>query len=252
MPAFAGVTSREEPLDLGDITKNSWALSGYLSPGEVQHYKFTIDKATTAASPNTERFYMGLYVPGAGVPGFRYYVAIFGLGENLECDRWGDGWGRRRELAEAPAADLAHDTHSHGRALAHPRLPVHRHTSDDTTWLAPSDALLPVEVEGPPEEVMPVDYHNTAERLIFIADEVLAVALDRPPRLLGLHRCPLACMLTARFDTRALPTGDRPPDQVRALLAHPLPPARLVHRSLPPQRRVPHRRLVICSRRAFR
>ena len=29
MPAFAGTTSREQPLDLGDITKNSWALSGY-------------------------------------------------------------------------------------------------------------------------------------------------------------------------------------------------------------------------------
>ena len=66
MPAFAGVTSREEPLDLGDITQNSWAITGTLSPGEVQHYKFSIASATTTSSPSTERFHMGLYVPGMG------------------------------------------------------------------------------------------------------------------------------------------------------------------------------------------
>ena len=69
MPAFAGTTSREEPLDLGDITSNSWALTGQLSPGEVQHYKFTIAQGTTASSPATQSFHMGLYVPGAGEDG---------------------------------------------------------------------------------------------------------------------------------------------------------------------------------------
>lgn len=158
MPAFAGTTSRVEPLDLGDITKNSWALTGTLSPGEVQHYKFTIADATPTTS--TDRFYMGLYVPGAGEDDFRFYVAIFGLGSETECERWGDGWGRRRLVEPA----------MHGRALVHPKLPVHRKTSDGTTWLAASDTSLPVEVVGNGTEDLPVDYNNTAERLIFIAD----------------------------------------------------------------------------------
>lgn len=158
MPAFTGSTTRENPHDLGDITKNSWALTNTLSPGEVQHYKFTIDGPTTSTSNEKERFYMGLYVPWNGEPDFRFYVAVFGLHANTVCDRWGDGWGRRQL-----------DTSMHGRKLAHPVLPVHRYTSDGTTWLAPSDVELPVSVVGDSGS-LPVDYNNTAERLIFIAD----------------------------------------------------------------------------------
>lgn len=54
MPAFAGSTSRESPADLGDITKNSWAISGELSPGEVKHFSFTVASATTPTSKETE------------------------------------------------------------------------------------------------------------------------------------------------------------------------------------------------------
>ena len=39
MPAGAGSGTREEPVDLGDTTTNSWALTGELNPGEVKHYK---------------------------------------------------------------------------------------------------------------------------------------------------------------------------------------------------------------------
>ena len=168
MPAFAGTTSREEPLDLGDITKNSWAIAGTLSPGEVQHYKFTVESATTAASTSVERFFMGLYVPGQGEDGFRYYVAIFGLHADTVCERWGDGWGRRLEEATPRGAAAPH-----GRALSHPPLAVHRMTSDDTTWLAASDTLLPSAIVGMSNETLPAgtpDYHDAANRLIFIAD----------------------------------------------------------------------------------
>ena len=151
MPAFAGTTSRQDPLDLGDITKNSWALSGTLSPGEVQHFKFTIDGTVTGSKG---RFHMGLYVPGEGED-FRFYVAIFGLNADTECERWGDGWGRR--LQER-------------RRLVHPPLPVHRNTSDGTTWLAGSDTYLPSVVIGDGDEDLPVNYTNPDERLIFIAD----------------------------------------------------------------------------------
>lgn len=91
----------------------------------------------------------------------RFYVAIFGLPAATECERWGDGWGRRRLEAQGV---------SHGRALAHPRLPVHRFTSDNTTWLADSATLLPSTVVGDGTEGYPVDYMDTSNRLIFIAD----------------------------------------------------------------------------------
>jgi len=48
-------------------------------------------------------------------------------------------------------------------------------------WLAPSDALLPVEVEGPEGEDMPVDYHDETARLIFIADEATDLPIKFEP-----------------------------------------------------------------------
>lgn len=62
------------------------------------------------------------------------------------------------------------DSHPHGRGLSHPPLPVHRYTSDGTTWLADSGTLLPSVVVGDGTEGYPVDYLNTTERLLFIAD----------------------------------------------------------------------------------
>lgn len=108
---------------------------------------------------------MGLYVPGYGQDDFRFYVAIFGLAADTQCERWGDGWGRRLEGEEVSA------TVRRGRALAHPRLPVHRYTSDGTTWLADSyTSLIPPAVVGNGDEGYPVNYTDPASRLVFIAD----------------------------------------------------------------------------------
>jgi hypothetical protein len=52
-PAGAGDGTRSNPVDLGDVTKNSWALTGSLDPGAVKHYKFTIDGPTTSAMAKT-------------------------------------------------------------------------------------------------------------------------------------------------------------------------------------------------------
>ena len=97
MPAGAGSGTRDEPVDLGDPTVNSWALTGTMEPGQVKHYKFTIPDSAVAASRTVDRFYMGMYVPGAGEPDFRFYVAVFGMKSDTNCERWGDGWGRRRQ-----------------------------------------------------------------------------------------------------------------------------------------------------------
>ena len=118
-------------------------------------------------SPQGDRFYMGMYVPGEGQDDFRFYVAIFGLREDTVCERWGDGWGRRLATAEAEPFTQPPSR----RSLLHPPLAVHRKTADGTSWLAASDEYLPEQVVGPVgEEGVPVDYHDTSDRLIFIAD----------------------------------------------------------------------------------
>ena len=54
-PAGAGAGTRTDPVDLGDVTLNSWALTGTLTPGDVKHYKFTINGPTTDTTPEAHR-----------------------------------------------------------------------------------------------------------------------------------------------------------------------------------------------------
>ena len=107
MPTTARSQNRDKPQDLGDVTKNSWAVTGTLEPRQVYHFKFEIDGPTKSDSPNTHKFYLGYYVPGVGQPGFKYYLTVFGMPSTTDCLRWGDGWGRRASLATAPVRSSA-------------------------------------------------------------------------------------------------------------------------------------------------
>ena len=54
MPMYpSGGSSSENPIDLGDITENSWAVASKIEPDEVHYYKFNIVD-TTNGSPETE------------------------------------------------------------------------------------------------------------------------------------------------------------------------------------------------------
>ena len=65
-----------------------------------------------------------MYVPGGGEPDFTFYVAVFGMHSDTECERWGDGWGRRRLSG---GDDHHHDHDSHD---GHHGLEPHRITSE--------------------------------------------------------------------------------------------------------------------------
>lgn len=159
MPAEAGRGTREDPVDLGDPTVNSWALTGEMIPEQVYHYKFTIpgptptdSKRCTEEGCDSHMFFLGMYVPGAGEPDFTFYVAVFGMPNTTACARWGDGWGRRR-LNHPDALDIG----------ASP----HRITSEGTTWLADS-TKIPSRVLGNSSDDLPF-YHQPEETLVFIA-----------------------------------------------------------------------------------
>ena len=50
------------PIDLGDITENSWAIATEIAAEEVHYYKFNIEDLKNG-EPENEQFWMGLYVP---------------------------------------------------------------------------------------------------------------------------------------------------------------------------------------------
>ena len=116
-----------------------------------------------------------MYVPGSGEPDFNFYVAVFGMNADTECERWGDGWGRRRLSG---GDDHAHD---HDSTDGHHGLSPHRITSEGTTWLMDS-AAIPTRVTG--EQTahdhsahdhrqlsggVTFDYHQPEQTLTFIA-----------------------------------------------------------------------------------
>lgn len=176
-PAGAGQGTRENPQDLGDVTKNSWALTGIMKPNEIYHYKFTIPEEGTpkdASSNDPRRFYLGYYVPGAGEPDFTFYVAVFGMGNDTECELWGDGWGRRNRRNLGGGGH-----HSHAESTSVTATPD-RVTSKGTTWLRNSDQV-PERVTGISDGHKHVhagefNYHNPSQTLVFIASP----ATDRP------------------------------------------------------------------------
>lgn len=178
MPGGTGTGTRDAPVDLGDPTTNSWALVGELKPNEVKHYKFSIAGPTEAADKGrygaANRFYTGMYVPGAGEPDFTFYVAIFGLSSDTECELWGDGWGRRRRSLGSDG----HSVHDHDHSShAHDDGPA-RITSAGTTWLMDS-AQIPERVIGHDHGCSSGDfcgYHKPSETLVFIASP----ETDRP------------------------------------------------------------------------
>ena len=102
MPKFEAVNSAEFPEDLGDITKNSWAVSKRISPEEVHYFKINVPKTPKKKAGESEknhekkRFMMTLTVPpGKPEENFTFYMAAWGFEKNTKCSTWPDGWGRR-------------------------------------------------------------------------------------------------------------------------------------------------------------
>lgn len=171
MPAGAGSGSRQSPIDLGDPTTNSWAIFGELAPMEVKYYKFTAPQ-TTATSTELQRFYFGMYVPGAGEPDFTFYVSIFGMKNDTECERWGDGWGRRLHGGIDDYDDEAPTTPRDAYGVQPART-----SAAGTLWVMDSDDI-PNRVKGPVHshsrslELLSdgdFNYHNHPNTLAFIA-----------------------------------------------------------------------------------
>ena len=178
-PTGTGAGSRKDPVDLGDPTLNSWAITGDMEPNQVFHYKFTITKATPVSElgnvNSKNRFFLGLYVPGGGEPGFTFYTAIFGMSNNTQCTQWGDGWGRRL----AGTGDHDHAT-STGTAPSASTILPHRTTASGTAWIMDSTAI-PESVTGKWDGHSHAhdgefNYHEPKETLVFIASP----ATNRP------------------------------------------------------------------------
>ena len=87
--------SVNDPLELGDATKDSWALCTYLQPGEAAYYKFT---AGTERTSENDKFWLGMYAPACRHPSdcpeldFDYSVAVLGMPANSTCAPWPE-WG---------------------------------------------------------------------------------------------------------------------------------------------------------------
>lgn len=101
MPMYpSGGSNSENPIELGDITENSWAIATKIEPNEVHYYKFNIVD-TTNGDPKNEQLWMGLYVPpGENEADFTYFTAIWGMPSDTKCTRWADGWGRRLDVRD--------------------------------------------------------------------------------------------------------------------------------------------------------
>jgi hypothetical protein len=140
------------------------SCAGELKPGEVKYYKFTVPDKTAAGSTGNDRFYYGSYVPYMGEPGFTFFVTFFGMPNTTECERWGDGWGRR--TGDHSHADPITANNGHTGAI-----PPHRVTAQGTTWI--STSKVPERVVGEhattPHTHEGFDYHKEAESLTFIA-----------------------------------------------------------------------------------
>ena len=80
MPMYpSGESNSENPIDLGDITENSWAVATKIAPNEVHYYKFNIVD-TTNGDPESEKLWMGLFVPpGEREKDFTFFTAIWGM-----------------------------------------------------------------------------------------------------------------------------------------------------------------------------
>ena len=119
------------PYDIGDPTANSVVILQTLQPGQAVHFSFNV-RPDYDSSKLEDGLCMGLYVPGDGRAG-TFKVAIFGLDSNTECDRWGDGWGRRRLVAPPPAEDVPEGI---------------RLTSEGTTWIDNTEDAVPSSITG--------------------------------------------------------------------------------------------------------
>ena len=181
-PTGTGAGSRKAPVDLGDPTTNSWAITGDMKPNQVFHYKFTITKKTPTSElgnvNSKNRFFLGLYVPGGGEPGFTFYTAIFGMSNNTQCTQWGDGWGRRLSGSNDHDHDSGAGT-APSSAAATTILP-HRTTADGSAWIMDSTEI-PESVTGKwdghsHDHDNEFNYHQPKETLVFIASP----ATNRP------------------------------------------------------------------------
>jgi hypothetical protein len=151
---------------VGRASSNTAWCAGELHPNEVKYYKFTIPAKTAPGSKGNDRFYFGSYVPAAGEPGFTFYVSFFGMPSSTECERWGDGWGRR-----SGGDDHSHASPATGSASHSGVVPPHRVTAGGTTWVATFN--LPERVVGKHAATAHThegfDYHMSNETLTFIA-----------------------------------------------------------------------------------
>ena len=86
----------ENPEDLGDITKNSWAINRKLGQDDVHYYKINVPATPKENAKRIERFKLGMYVPpGPREAEFTYFVAIWGFDADTKCIASKKRWGRR-------------------------------------------------------------------------------------------------------------------------------------------------------------
>ena len=100
--SHAPVFETDGVVELGDATKDSWALCGSLDPGQRVQYRFSVEDASR------DRFWMGLYAPACSSTAdcpeydFDYRVAIYGMPRNASCARW-PVWGEQVAASGAAA-----------------------------------------------------------------------------------------------------------------------------------------------------
>ena len=85
MPMYKYSTEADKPVDLGDLTEQSWSVATKIGPDEAHYYKFHVESLTNG-DPKDEKFHIELDVPpGLKEQNFTFYLAIWGMSEQINC-----------------------------------------------------------------------------------------------------------------------------------------------------------------------
>ena len=137
MPTYPTADKGGKPVDLGDLTENSWALATSIGPEEVHYYKFRAEDLTNG-KPADEKFYIGLYVPpGVNEQDFTYYAAIWGMSEELNCKSNNHNKKVKKEGTRRLAGEGVHGHDGKGNALPYSRIKI----NDGDTILVGREAI---------------------------------------------------------------------------------------------------------------